>query len=425
MHFRISSPDIELSNKTIKWMAHYDINPIDGKSESPAAISLFQTKYGGKIEYVQTTWDNRYTDLAKAVMANDSPDFFPADDMDAFPKGAIKAMFEPIDDVVDFSSDIWSSSQTLNDSFVFNGKHYVAAIDVRPQYVCTYNTKDNIRLLAMTILLSFTLMTSGHGASSQRCALTLQTLKLTDMLLMVTGTARLLTILAVIHLSVLRDGKLVNNMGKAEVGTVQDLMYNLEKNNVVFDRSSNNWKTRGDGANGEGLGSQLTLFIPIGTWALEDTPEKTKTFGSVKDGEVMFVPMPRMDDSDKYYVSTVVNGYLLCKNAPNPDGFNAFVNCCKVANSEVQNITEEQLKNDYGWTDDMIEMRKTIYDLARQNPVFDFQDGVSAELSTLMQTVNQATMITGGGATTWTECVAENQKAVDYIIKEANANVAE
>ena len=197
-------PDIELSNKTIKWMAHYDINPSDGKSESPA-ISLFQTKYGGKIEYVQTTWDNRYTDLAKAVMANDSPDFFPADDMDAFPKGAIKAMFEPIDDVVDFSSDIWSSSQTLNDSFVFNGKHYVAAIDVRPQYVCTYNTKtisdfgydDPAELYA-----------NGHGASSQRCALTLQTLKLTDMLLMVTGTARLLTILAVIHLSVLRTASL-------------------------------------------------------------------------------------------------------------------------------------------------------------------------------------------------------------------------
>ena len=36
-------PDIELSNKTIKWMAHYDIKPSDGKSESPA-ISLFQTK---------------------------------------------------------------------------------------------------------------------------------------------------------------------------------------------------------------------------------------------------------------------------------------------------------------------------------------------------------------------------------------------
>ncbi len=416
-------PDIELSNKTIKWMAHYDINPSDGKSESPA-ISLFQTKYGGKIEYVQTTWDNRYTDLAKAVMANDSPDFFPADDMDAFPKGAIKAMFEPIDDVVDFSSDIWSSSQTLNDSFVFNGKHYVAAIDVRPQYVCTYNTK--------------TISDFGYDDPAELYANDEWTWsKFTEMCLDFADSeadryaldgywyGKALNDTCGYPLIGLEDGKLVNNMGKAEVGTVQDLMYNLEKNNVVFDRSSNNWKTRGDGANGEGLGSQLTLFIPIGTWALEDTPEKTKTFGSVKDGEVMFVPMPRMDDSDKYYVSTGVNGYLLCKNAPNPDGFNAFVNCCKVANSEVQNITEEQLKNDYGWTDDMIEMRKTIYDLARQNPVFDFQDGVSAELSTLMQTVNQATMVTGGGATTWTECVAENQKAVDYIIKEANANVAE
>jgi len=397
-------PDIELSNKTIKWMAHYDINPSDGKSESPA-ISLFQTKYGGKIEYVQTTWDNRYTDLAKAVMANDSPDSFPADDMDAFPKGAIKAMFEPIDDVVDFSSDIWSSSQTLNDSFVFNGKHYVAAIDVRPQYVCTYNTK--------------TISDFGYDDPAELYANDEWTWsKFTEMCLDFADSeadryaldgywyGKALNDTCGYPLIGLEDGKLVNNMGKAEVGTVQDLMYNLEKNNVVFDRSSNNWKTRGDGANGEGLGSQLTLFIPIGTWALEDTPEKTKTFGSVKDGEVMFVPMPRMDDSDKYYVSTGVNGYLLCKNAPNPDGF-------------------KQLKNDYGWTDDMIEMRKTIYDLARQNPVFDFQDGVSAELSTLMQTVNQATMITGGGATTWTECVAENQKAVDYIIKEANANVAE
>ena len=213
-------PDIELSNKTIKWMAHYDINPSDGKSESPA-ISLFQTKYGGKIEYVQTTWDNRYTDLAKAVMANDSPDFFPADDMDAFPKGAIKAMFEPIDDVVDFSSDIWSSSQTLNDSFVFNGKHYVAAIDVKPQYVCTYNTKtisdfgydDPAELYANDewTWSKFTEMCLDFADSeADRYAL--------DGYLYV----KALNDTCGYPLIGLEDGKLVNNMGKAEVGTVQD-----------------------------------------------------------------------------------------------------------------------------------------------------------------------------------------------------------
>ena len=165
-------------------------------------------------------------------------------------------------------------------------------------------------------------------------------------------------------------------------------------------------------------------YRPSGTWALEDTPEKTKTFGSVKDGEVMFVPMPRMDDSDKYYVSTGVNGYLLCKNAPNPDGFNAFVNCCKVANSEVQNITEEQLKNDYGWTDDMIEMRKTIYDLARQNPVFDFEQGVSADLNSICDTAIRGTM-NPQESKSWSQVVQENEKAIDYLIDEAMTSMKE
>lgn len=416
-------PDTELSNKTIKWMAHYDINPSEGKAKSPA-ITLFESKYGGKIEFVQTTWENKYTDLAKAVMANDSPDFFPADDMDAFPKGAIKAMFEPIDDCIDLDSELWAGSKQICDSFIFNGKHYVAGIDVRPQYVCVYNTKtmtdygydDPAELYAndewtwstfTEMCLDFT------DAEADRYALDGY------------WYGKALNDTCGYPLIGLEDGKLVNNMGRAEIATVQDLMYNLEKNGVVFPRCDNNWKTRGDGANGEGLGSNLTLFIPIGTWALEDTLEKTKTFGDVSSGEVMFVPMPRMDDSDKYYVSTGVQGYLLCKNAPNPEGFAAYMNCLRVSNEETQNIGEEQLKDEYGWTDEMIEMRKTIYDLARTNPVYDFEYGVTAELSTLMDTVNQATMVTGGGATTWTECVAENEKAVDYLINEANSNISD
>ena len=63
--------------------------------------------------------------------------------------------------------------------------------------------------------------------------------------------------------------------------------------------------------------------------------------------------------------------------------------------------------------------------LVNTNPVYDFQEGVSAELSTQMQNVNQATMITGGGATTWTACVAEYEKAVDYLIKEANSSISD
>ena len=85
----------ELENTEVKWLAHYDINPADGKVEDPG-IRLFKDKYNGKITWVQTDWNNRYTKLASLVSSNDSPDMFPASDMDAFPIGAIQGMFQPI-----------------------------------------------------------------------------------------------------------------------------------------------------------------------------------------------------------------------------------------------------------------------------------------------------------------------------------------
>lgn len=130
--------DVELENKTITWMAHYDINPTEGKVKSPA-MQLFETKYGGTIEWHQTTWENRYTDLASAVLSNESPDFFPADDGDAFPRGAISPMFQPIDDIIDLDSELWAGSKELCDQFVFRDSHYVAAIEATPTYACVYN----------------------------------------------------------------------------------------------------------------------------------------------------------------------------------------------------------------------------------------------------------------------------------------------
>ncbi|MBO5449516.1 MAG: carbohydrate ABC transporter substrate-binding protein [Ruminococcus sp.] len=416
-------PERDLANKEIKWLAHYDINPGDGQAISPG-LKLFQEKYGGSVKFIQTTWENRYTDLAKSVMANDSPDFFPASDMDGFPRGAIKAMFDPLDDVIDFGSELWANSQAVNDSFIFNGKHYAACIQAAPNFVCIYNTK--------------TIEDNGYEDPAELYYNDEWTWsKFSEMCLDFTDAdadkyaldgywyGQALNDTCGVPLIGLSDGKLVNNMSDPQVSKVQELMYELQKNEVVFDRSSNNWSTRGDGTTGEGLGSYLTLFIPCGLWGIENSPENVKPFGDVAAGEIMFCPMPRMDDSDKYYVSARVDGYHLCKNAPNPEGFAAYMDCLQVANAEASNITVEQLKNEYKWNDDMLAMREEVYRLVNENPVFDFQHGVSPEMETQMQSVNQATMITGGGATTWTATVAEYEKAVDYLIKEANENISE
>ena len=82
----------KLENGTLRWLSFWDINPTEGKPV-PVFLELFQTKYGGTIEYIPTTWDTRYNDLATMVLGGNSPDMFSACDLDTFPGKASAGMF--------------------------------------------------------------------------------------------------------------------------------------------------------------------------------------------------------------------------------------------------------------------------------------------------------------------------------------------
>lgn len=417
-------PEKELANKTIKWLGHYDINPADGKAASPT-LSLFQQKYGGKVESKVTTWETRYDDLATAVMSGQAPDFFPADDMDTFPKGVIKNQFEAIDDYIDLDSELWADTKSAADMFSVNGKHYVAVVQVTPAYACIYNTKT---IEEAGYEQPADLFEEGKWDWDEFEKMCLDFTDAEEDKYALDGYwyTKAISDSCGVPLITMKDGKVVQNMSNPEVEKIQSRMYELQKNEIVFPRCDNNWKTRGTGETGDGIGSGLTLFVPTGIWALEEPVNKTKLFGDVSSGEVMFVPMPKNPESDKYYISSRVNGYNLCYKAPNPEGFAAYMECAKtVANSEVSSeIFEEQLRDEYKWSEDMIAMRKKIYEMAKENPVFDLQEGVSADLKTIMENVNQGTMITGGDAKTWTEIRTSEEGGVKYLINEANDALA-
>ena len=110
----------ELENKTIKWMASWDINKAE---DVPVDLALFQERYGGKIEFHQVIYEERYDKLTQAIQSGEGIDFFSAGDMDAFPKGAVSNMFVPVDDYIDFDSPLWTDVKAANDSLIWNGKH--------------------------------------------------------------------------------------------------------------------------------------------------------------------------------------------------------------------------------------------------------------------------------------------------------------
>lgn len=167
----------DLKSNEIKWFSHWDINPTEAEDkEIGADLALFKTKYNGKINWVQTTWETKFDDLAALVMSNDSPDFIGADDMDVFPKGAIKSMIAPIDDYIDLSKPLWTDIKGATDQFMLGDKHYVSVIRTDPAYVL-YTTSKQWKITDMTILLSFSKKASGTGIHSQKCVLILLTLK--------------------------------------------------------------------------------------------------------------------------------------------------------------------------------------------------------------------------------------------------------
>ena len=113
----------ELENKTIKWLATWDINPDDTGKNVPVDLAVFQERYGGEVRYYPVAYDERYEKLAQYINSGEEIDFFSGSDMDAFPKGAIKEMFVPVDDYIDFDSELWKDVKEANDSSEWNDKH--------------------------------------------------------------------------------------------------------------------------------------------------------------------------------------------------------------------------------------------------------------------------------------------------------------
>jgi ABC-type glycerol-3-phosphate transport system substrate-binding protein len=223
----------------------------------------------------------------------------------------------------------------------------------------------------------------------------------------------------------MEDGKIVNNINTPELAKAQNMMYDLQKNNVVYPKHLHEWKVRGD-VFGTGIASGETLFYPIGLWAIEDAPSTTAPYGDLSAGEVMFVPVPCAKDSDNMYVPSRVHGFCIAKGAKNPEGVAAWLDCTRYAEIDeaAHQITLDQYKNDYGWTDEMLEMRDEIYARAAEHPVFEFAQGVSSDLSNLTDSIIKNSM-NPAESYTWTSTVAENEKALDYLIKEAQEKTEE
>ncbi len=92
----------------------------------------------------------------------------------------------------------------------------------------------------------------------------------------------------------LKDGKLVSNLYDENLEKAMNFMFDMNKNGLVLDKHLTGWAEHPDY-----VGQGTELFYIGGSYIIEGAAEVwTEKFGNVED--VMFVPVPKMDGSDKY-----------------------------------------------------------------------------------------------------------------------------
>ena len=400
---RVNETDLlentELENKTIKWLSDWNINPDSSGKTKPPEVVAFEEKYGGKIEWIQCTYEERYDQLATLINSGEGVDFFYAGNMDAFPRGAVSGMFVPVDDYIDFDSPIWASVKEVNDSLMWNGQHYCTVLQTTgDKTACVYNRKT---IQEAGLDDPADLYTKGEWNWD-----TFQEMlrKFVDVdnqhygldgwwfefgLMSTTGTVPV----------TVQNGELVNNIGTPAM-----------ERYIAIGTGDYGWE-----AHPEYIGEGKMLFYPVGTYVFYKTADQWKaTFGE----DAFFVPMPKDPDADEYYIPVGMDAYMFVKGGQNPEGVAKFLECKRFTKTDetVKKIGDEQFQSDYGWTDEMMTMHIGMQELADKNPSLDLSTGVSSECGELL---DSNLRLTARGVP-WNETFDSINSVVDTYIDELN-----
>ncbi len=405
-----------LENGALKFLSFWDINPTEGKPV-PVGLQLFQTKYGGTIEYLPTTWDTKYDDLATLVIAGNSPDMFSAADLDVFPGKTISGMFEPMDDYIDFNSDLWTDgAKQINELHSVGGKHYVACISTATGLVMIYNKRvieenglDDPAELAYNNEWTWTkfkeMCYDFSDRGNDKFAIDGWWYELA--MILTTG----------VPVIGMENGVVVNNVMSNEVARVQDLFLEMKKADVMFPHAEYDWNVFP-----ERVSDGKTLFYPIGRWGLLE-PDLS-VYGT--NDEIMFVPTPRDENADNWYLTASggVDAYAMCKGAPNPEAVAAYIKCklIEVSDESVQEVNMQELREDYHWTDEMIKMDNYISDLTNKHPVIDFYGAINSDVYNMLHNNIKDSSYNG---TDWYQTRESVNAAVQTNIDEINAKLKE
>lgn len=415
--------DVELENKEIKWLAHYDINPFGNGASKSVALEMFEQKYGGSVKYYQTTWENRYNDLSTFVLGGEGIDFFPGDDVYNYPKGIISGMFQSVDDYIDMNSAIWQNTKNAMEIFNFGGKHFQFVTGVEAEEIVIYN-KATIEANGFDDPWEMYKEGTWNWDSFKKMLQDFVDEENDQWGLDNWYNELALTYSAGVPVVESVDGQLVCNLNDATLEKAMNFQYDLYNSGLVLPTEQFNWSIQP-----QMMGEGRELFWIGGSWEAEGDPDVWTH--QIPPENLGIAPTPSPAGSDPYQAAGM-EGYVLCKGATNPEGVARFAECTILAGSDesAREIFRQKRMDDAKWSRELVDRLEEINGLAKQYPVVDLAQGCSTDIASYTLdgggTVGVRAAFHGTDWATTRESIADTIiMLVDEVNDELQAKVSE
>lgn len=431
----IKLPDVEdvpAAGSTIKWFAWYDgFHNYDEDEIVNTGFFTFTEKYGCEIEWVECTWLDRFDGLANLILGGTPPDFAPGNP-ETFPSYAIKSMFAPVDDYVDYDDPLWSDMKDFVDTYFSLGdKHYLICTDVSFGNVCAYNRRviqewgfdDPAELYfndEWTWDTFYDMCVEFSDPDQDRYAL--DSWAYSEALMDSSGAT-------VTYLDP-ELGKFVSNLDDPRLERAANLLYDLTKDECCYPKWQHGHKIRND-VNGGGIKEGLCLFWLSPSFVFTGPlDEMSAIWGDIEGGELMFVPVPRDNNGDgSYYIATAPVGYCIVNDAENPEGVGLYAACerFKVVDPTVISIDRRQLEETYKWSEEMLSMWDICYELSNNSDIaiLKYGEGYGSDLYSYVNSLENLAHRDINDTITWAQGKEQYGDSLQFYIDELNASIAE
>lgn len=423
----------DVQGKTIYWLSYYDVNPQNNQDRS-VALSIFEDEYGGKVEYINCTSENKFDILASRILSGDPVDMFPYE-WEALPNGVVKDQYQPLDGYIDFNDEIWNGMENVIDMYEYKGKHYVVPYNICTPLILTYSRSmceenglpDPYELYVdgkwnwdtfMDMMTEF----AGNAAEGEtRYG--------------INGWFGQAMIQSTGETVINYDGeKFSSNIKSKAIESAENIMEDIMRRGL-YDPQWHGYLNN----------DRSTLFFAMADWALgdsnvlNDSEPEINDEGFVESNDLMIVPFPKAPDSDKYYINCSFGGKMLVKNSEHGAAVGAYIKCERLAS-----ITEEYAasvkqksliveKNAAGVikkyiTEEQYDALCEYADPTNVTPVFDFGYGMGSRMFGEGQYTyetrgimdNITTALLNGDKESWAVIRDEWSSVIDEILEEYN-----